>query len=170
MSTIDLHRSYARIFTGFLGCCMFVAVALWLVLVRPNVGTDTLIPGSFRDYEMRTSAVFFGVGAVILFFKLFQSDLVISIGPRGIYDRRLSTDWIPWEAIRSIRPGRFWMSSYYRLEIDPEASARIQWTKRACFASWLNIMFGRRFRISGAELSGGFPALAEAIGRSRPDR
>jgi hypothetical protein len=170
MDTIDLRRSYSRILMGVLGSCSFVALALWLVLVRPNVGADTIIPRGFRDYEMRTGAVFFGLCAVMWGLKLFQSDPVISVGPRGIYDRRLSTDWISWEAIRAIKRVQFWMGSYYRLEIDPEASAHIQWTRRARFASWLNSMFGRRYRISGAELSGGLPALAEAIGRSRPDR
>lgn len=169
MSTIDLRRSNSRIFMGFLGSCIFVAVALWLVMVRPNVGANTIIPGSFRDYEMSVCAGFFGFCAALWGLKLFQSDPVVSVGSRGIYDRRLSTDWIPWEAIRVIKPAQFWMSSYYRLEIDPEASARIQWTRRARFASWLNSMFGRRYRISGAELSGGFPALAEAIGCSRPN-
>ncbi|MDE4912782.1 hypothetical protein PQI07_19040 [Methylobacterium sp. 092160098-2] len=170
MSAIDLRLSNLRIFMGFLGSCIFVAVALRLAIVRPNVGADTIIPGSFRDYEMRVCAVFFGFCAALWGLKLFQSDPVVSVGSRGIYDRRLSTDWIPWEAIRAIKPAQFWMSSYSRLEIDPEASARIQWTRRARFASWLNLMFGRRYRISGAELSGGVPALAEAIGRSRPER
>ncbi|WP_244491929.1 hypothetical protein [Methylobacterium sp. Leaf361] len=170
MSTIDLHRSNSRIFTRFMGSCVFVAVALWLALTQPNVGTDTIIPGSFRDYEMRVGVVIFGLGALVWGLKLFQPDVVVSIGPQGIYDRRLSTDWIPWKTIRAIKPLQFWMSSYYRLEIDPESAARIHWTRRARFTSWLNIMFGHCYWISGAELIGGFPALAEAIGRSRPDR
>ncbi len=170
MGTIDLHRSNSRIVTGFLGSCVFVAVSFRLVLIRPKVSTDTIIPGSFRDYEMRFGVLFFGLGAFVWGLKLFQPDVVVSVGPQGIYDRRLSTDWIPWKTIRAIKPLQFWMSSYYRLEIDPEAAARIHWTRRARFTSWLNIMLGHCYWISGAELIGGFPALAEAIGRSRPDR
>lgn len=170
MGTIDLHRSYSRILALFLLSCGFVVGCLWVVFAHPNVGADTIAPGSFRDYEMRFGVVFFGLGALVWGLKLFQPNVVVSVGPQGIYDRRLSTDWIPWETIRAIKPLQFWMSSYYRLEIDPEAAARIHWTRRARFASWLNIMFGRRYWISGAEISGGFPALAEAIGRSRPDR
>lgn len=170
MSTINLCRSRSRTFMLFLGACTSFAVCLWIALAHPDVGADTITPGSFRDYEMRSGAVFFGLIAIMSGLKLFQSDLVVSIGPQGIYDRRLSADWIPWAAIRALKPLQFWMSSYYRLEIDPESSAHIQWTKRARFVSWLNIMFGRRYWISGIELIGGFPALAEAIGRSRPNR
>ncbi|MEG9524631.1 MAG: hypothetical protein MIL41_02475 [Hyphomicrobiales bacterium] len=170
MDTINFRRSNARISMLFLASCMFVAACLWIVLEYPNGGADTIAPGSFRDFEMRFGVAFFGLGALVWGLKLFQPDVVVSVSPRGIYDRRLSTDWIQWEMIRTIKPLQFWMSSYYRLEIDPEAAARIHWTKRARFTSWLNIMFGRRYWIGGAELRGGFPALAEAIGRSRPDR
>lgn len=168
MRAVDIYRSSARTLALFLGSCGFAAACAWIILAHSGSGDQVATRGSFRAFEMYLGLVFFGFGAIVWGSRLRQHGPVVSVGPRGIYDRRLSTDWIPWAAIRAVKPTRVLTACSYQLEIDPEADADLPWTRQARFVSGLNRMFGRRYWIGTAELTGGFPALAEVIGRNRP--
>ncbi|WP_407530065.1 hypothetical protein [Methylobacterium oryzisoli] len=46
---------------------------------------------------------FFALYCIYFASKLIKFGVVVSVGKRGIFDRRLSTDWIPWQAVSDVR-------------------------------------------------------------------
>jgi hypothetical protein len=168
LSVVEIHRSPWRAVGLFLACCGFTAISAWMVYAHPGTGRRAVTPGSFAEFAAYVGVVFFGLCAVLMVPKLFQRGPVVSVGPWGIFDRRLSTDWIPWEAIRSVTPVQIQRQRMLVLEVDPKADSGLPWTKRARRMARMNRAFGPYgYWMGAADLRGGFPALAEAITGSR---
>ncbi|MDP4027127.1 STM3941 family protein [Methylobacterium sp. NEAU 140] len=168
MDVVEIYRSPWRTIGLFLASVGFTAFAGWLIYAHPTIGLTAVTPGSFGEFEAYVGVAFFGLCIVLIFPKLFQSKLVVSVGPRGIYDRRLSTDWIPWKSIRSVTPVQFQRQRMLVLEIDPAADADLPWTKGARRKAKLNRVFGRSgYWMTAADLRGGFPALVEAVSAAK---
>ncbi|WCS28580.1 hypothetical protein LOK46_32260 (plasmid) [Methylobacterium sp. NMS14P] len=164
MDVVEIYRSPWRTLGLLLACAGFTAFAGWLIYAHPNIGHRAVTPGSFSEFEAYVGVAFFGLCTVLILPKLYQSKPVVSVGPRGVYDRRLSTDWIPWETIRSVTPMQIQRQRMLVLEIDPAAEADLPWTKGARRKARLNGAFGRSgYWMAAADLRGGFPALAEAV-------
>lgn len=168
MNSIDIRRSPLRIVGLLAVSCGFVAVGIGMLYAHPGTGRRAVAPGSFAELVAYGSIALFGLCAVLLLPKLFQRGPVMSVGPRGIFDRRLSTDWIPWEAIRAITPVQIQRQSMLVLEVDPNADAALPWTNWARRMARVNRAFGPYgYWMAAADLRGGFPALAEAVTRGR---
>lgn len=164
VDVVEIDRSPWRTVCLFLGSACFTAFSAWMIYAHPGTGRRVVTPGSFNELAAYVGVAFFGLGTVLLVPKLFQRGPVVSVGPRGIYDRRLSTDWIPWEAIRSVTPVQIQRQRMLILNVDPVAEAGLPWTKRARRMARLNRVFGRYgYWVGAADLRGGFPALAQAI-------
>ena len=165
----DIHRSPWRAVGMLLIACGFVAVCAWMIVAHPGTGRRAVTPGSFAEFAAYVGVAFFGLCAVLIVPKLFQRGPVVSVGPRGILDRRLSTDWIPWAVLSGITPVTIQRQRMLVLEVDPDADARLPWTKRARRMARLNRAFGPEgYWMAAADLRGGFPALAEAIEHGQP--
>lgn len=168
VGVVEIHRSPLRAAGIFLGCCGFTAFSAWMIYAHPAIGRRPVTPGSFSEFAAYVGFAFFGLCTVLMAPKLFQRGPVVSVGPWGIFDRRLSTDWIPWNAIRSVRPVQIQRQRMLVLEVDPTADAGLPWTKRARRMARMNRAFGPYgYWMGAADLRGGFPALAEAITGSR---
>ena len=168
MEVVEISRSPWRTIGLFLASLCFTAFAGWLIYAHPTIGRTAVTPGSLGEFEAYAGAVFFGLCTVLIAPKLFQRGPVVSIGPQGIYDRRLSTDWIPWEAIRSVTPMQIQRQRMLVLEVDPTADKDLPWTKGARRKAALNRAFGRYgYWMTAGDLRGGFPALAAAVSAGR---
>jgi hypothetical protein len=168
VDVVDIHRSPLRAAGLFIAACAFTAICAWMIYAHPGTGRRAVTPGSFSEFAAYVGVVFFGLCAVLMVPKLFQRGPVVSVGPRGIYDRRLSTDWIPWGAITGITPVQIQRQRMLVLEVDPSADASLPWTNQARRMARLNRAFGPfGYWMAAADLRGGFPALAQAITREQ---
>jgi hypothetical protein len=168
VEVVEIPRSPWRTIGLLLASLGFTAFAGWLIYAHPTIGRTAVTPGSLGEFEAYAGAVFFGFCTVLLAPKLFQRGPVVSVGPQGIYDRRLSTDWIPWTTIRSVKQMQIQRQRMLVLEIDPAADATLPWTKSARRKAGLNRAFGRHgYWMTAGDLRGGFPALAAAVSAGR---
>jgi hypothetical protein len=168
MSDVDIHRSPVRAFGLFTAACGFTTLCAWMIYAHPGTGRRAVTPGSFAEFAAYVGVAFFGLCAILMVPKLFQRGTVVSVGPRGIYDRRLSTDWIPWQAIVGITPVQIQRQRMLVLQIDSSADAALPWTAQARRMARLNRAFGPHgYWMAAADLRGGFPVLAGAIARSQ---
>ncbi|WP_020179477.1 STM3941 family protein [Methylopila sp. M107] len=110
---IDIEKSWARSLALFAGAWAFVAVGALLLYLRPK----GLEPGSFNEFSAYGCIAFFALCGVIAGVRMLRTGPVVSVGPAGIFDRRLSTDWIPWEAIP--RVGFVTMRKQQMLVLEP---------------------------------------------------
>lgn len=82
-------------------CCIF---SIFLVYERPgDSGLDSIVSGGVSDFSAIFGMLFFGLYCMYFASKLIKFGAVVSVGKRGIFDKRLSTDWIPWQAISNVR-------------------------------------------------------------------
>jgi hypothetical protein len=164
VDVVEIHRSPWRALAILLASAGFTGLCAWMIYAHPGTGRRAVAPGSFAEFAAYVGLAFFGLCTVLIVPKLFQRGPVVSVGPRGIHDRRLSTDWIPWETIRSITPVQIQRQRMLVLEVDPAVDADLPWTKRARRMARLNRAFGPYgYWMAAADLRGGFPALLETI-------
>lgn len=89
---VDLPAARGRL-TSLLAAALFIAGAAFaLAFGTGPVGTAVLVFGG----------AFFGLGALVILRDLLRRGPVVSVSAHGIFDRRLSTDWIPWSALDHI--------------------------------------------------------------------
>lgn len=165
-SQVDIAGSPVRTGALFLGSCGFVGLCAWLLYARPDMGSRSLVSGSFAEFALAAGGLFFAVCAVFIAPRLLRRGPVVSVGQRGIFDRRLSTDWLPWSAIRAVGTFEMRNQRWFVLQFDPEREPALPLRKTAKRLARLNRGFGPDgYPVSGADLRGGFPALAAAIQR-----
>lgn len=165
---INLMGSPWRMLGLFLGSLAFVAVCLWIVTTHPEAGRRGAGPGSFSEFVAYIGIAFFGFTALVSGRRLFRTGPVVSVGPRGLYDRRLSTDWIPWDAIQAIVDSGMMDHRWAIVLFDPAREASLPIRKTAKVMARVNQAFGFvGYHISATELRGGFPALSEALRAAR---
>ncbi|WP_457107836.1 STM3941 family protein [Methylobacterium sp. P5_C11] len=171
MTVVEIHRSPWRVAGLFAGACAFVAACLWLIGDPPGPGRAAVTTGSFTACVAYVGLGVFGLCAALVVPMLFQRGPVVSVGPRGIFDRRLSTDWIPWTAIRGIATVAIRRQRVIALEVDPRVDASLPWTNCARRVARLNRVLGdHRYWMAAIEMRGGFPALSAAVERGWSDR
>ncbi|MGT2488572.1 STM3941 family protein [Methylobacterium oryzae CBMB20] len=166
LTVVEIHRSPWRAAGLFAAACGFVAACVRLLSDDPGAGLRTVAPGSFTGGAACLGIGVFGLCAARVLRTLFQRGPVVSVGPGGIFDRRLSTDWIPWTAIRGITTVQIRRQRLIALEVDPRIAASLPWTKRARRVARLNRILGdHRYWIASIDLRGGFTTLSDAVAR-----
>ncbi|MEE7503390.1 STM3941 family protein [Methylobacterium sp. C33D] len=157
MTVVEIHRSPWRAAGLFGAACGFVLACAWLLADDP---------GRFAGTAAWLGIGVFGLCAARVLRTLFQRGPVVSVGPGGIFDRRLSTDWIPWTAVRGIATVQVRRQRMIAFEVDPRIAASLPWTKRARRVARLNRVLGdHRYWIASVDLRGGFPCLSDAVAR-----
>src|SRR5262245_23800936 len=108
--------------------------------------------------------VFFPFCAVLWLAQAMTPGPVVTIGPRGVRDTRLSPDWIPWSAILRIAEAKIQRTRLLTLHIDPAFEATMRLTRVARWSRPANAAIGHRgLHITGVGLRGGFIALKHVI-------
>jgi len=97
---------------------------------------------------------------------------MVAIGARGIFDWRLSRDWIPWSGIRSIAPlplGIYWSGEYLDVELEPELARTIRLNLLARINLAISFFFWlRRLRIVPVGVDAGIEPMKRALDRYFP--
>lgn len=165
---IDLEGSLLRKAAVLAGSLGFVAVCGGLLYARPSAGRP-IDAGSFAEFALYLGLVVFGFFAIVAAIKLVRSGTVVSVGPRGVFDRRLSSDWISWDTIQAVSEAEMNRQRWLALHIDPARDASLPIRTRARILARLNEPLGfPGYPISPTELKGGFPALVEAFRQGQP--
>lgn len=98
--TIAIEQSPWKMLMLLFGSLAFVAAGWWMIGATERTGRQSLETIHFFGWA---SIVFFGLCALILLWRLATvRGPVITLTPEGIRDTRVSSDIIPWTAIRSI--------------------------------------------------------------------
>lgn len=166
---VDIEGSALRKALVLVGSLGFVALCGWLLHARPSSSGRRIDPGSFAEFALYAGLAVFGFFAIVALAKLLRSGTVVSVGPRGVFDRRLSTDWIAWDAIQGVTEAGMNNQRWLVLITDPARDASLPIRKRTRFLAGLNRPLGfPGYPISPTELKGGFPALCEAFRKGQP--
>lgn len=164
-SRIDIPGSPWRTAALLAGSCLFVAACAALLYFRPR-GVE---PGSLGELGAIAGIPFFGLCGAVAARWLFRTGPVVSVGPEGVFDRRLTTDWIPWDAIHAVGVWTMNRQKMLVLQIDPDRDAALPLKSGARRMAKLNAGFGMRgYWIGANDLEGGFPALDAAVSRFQP--
>jgi hypothetical protein len=122
-------------------------------------------PGGREEFIGYVGAVFFALGAGISLRRLAtEKSAVIILTPRGLTDRRLSAQPIPWTSIRNIRVHAIRQQKFIALSVDPQAEAALAQTGLAKWARAANRWAGvDGLCVIAAGLTIGHDALLDAI-------
>ncbi|MFC3691472.1 STM3941 family protein [Chenggangzhangella methanolivorans] len=163
---IDLEKSALRLLALKGGAWGFVALCGVLLHLRP-AGVE---PGSLNEFTLYAGVLFFGACAIVATVRFFRRGPVVSVGRQGVFDRRLSNDWIPWDAVTAVGKADLGARKSIVLAIDPAREPALPFTKAARRLAKINAatVGVTGYWMSATELSGGFPALDAAIARFHP--
>jgi hypothetical protein len=158
---IDLPAARWRL-TGLLAVAIvFLAgIAFALASGAGIVGASVLVFGG----------AFFGLGALVILRDLLRRGPVVSVSAHGIFDRRLSTDWIPWSALDHVGESGIGAQAFLCLYPRADRAAALPWTRRARLTARLNRILGNGYWLPGQGVQGGIPAILDAMARARGRR
>lgn len=158
---IDLPAARGRL-TGLLAAAaLFIGGAAFALASGAGpVGKAVLVFGG----------VFFGLGALVILHDLLRRGPVVSVSAHGIFDRRLSTDWIPWSALDRIGETGIGAQAFLCLYPRADRRASLPWTRRARLTARLNGILGGAYWLPGQGVRGGIPAILDAMAQVRGRR
>src|SRR5262245_61343725 len=108
--------------------------------------------------------IFFGVCAAFGIKQAMTRGAIVTIGPRGVRDVRISPDWIPWAAIAGVAEHSVQGTRFLMLRIDPAFEATMSLTPLARWGKPANAALGYHgYGIAAVGLKGGFKALKSAV-------
>ncbi|WP_157091499.1 STM3941 family protein [Methylobacterium nodulans] len=145
----------------------FFAGCVFLILTRPGVdGWNSMSQGGVVEFASIFGATFFGIYAVYMLLQLLRTGAVVSISSKGIFDRRVSTDWVPWSAIRNVSVlNQNWQNGLiFRIDKNKITSLPLRDYQKSIAR---NNASGApdEFWIEADSLKGGFGALHAAVNR-----
>jgi hypothetical protein len=156
---VEFRASPTGLVAMVLGCAAFAALGVALIL--GYVPTD----GSWIGQLIGWAAIFFGLGCAIPLMRLaLAEDPIVTVGPLGVRDTRISPDWIPWAAITDLSAASSPPPPFLLLHIDPAFEATMSLTRRARWARPVNAAMGWDGHvIRDAALEDDLEALLRAI-------
>jgi hypothetical protein len=156
---VALHASPARLAAPALVCAAFAALGVALIL--GYVPTDRSWIGQLIGWP----ALIFGLACTISMARLaLAQDPIVTVGPLGVRDTRLSSDLIPWAAITDLLAASWPPPPFLLLRIDPAFEATMSLTRTARWVRPVNAATGydgHVIRVVG--LKGDFEAFLRAI-------
>jgi hypothetical protein len=168
---IDIEGSRLKIAAIFLTSLAIVALCGGMLWFRPSSGPRSFAAGSAAELALIVGVAFFGLAAVILAKRFFRAGPVVSVGPRGIFDRRLSYEWLPWDAIEGIGIEEMRRQRWLALTIAPAREDGLPLHAKAKFLARLNRGLGSRgYTVGASDLKGGIGALLTAVKSTAPAR
>lgn len=166
---IDLANAKAKDVATFsiaVMCGIFFALLIW---ARPGLtGWGSMIKGGVSEFAVIFGLCLFSLYCGTLAIRLARYGAVISVGEKGIFDRRVSTDWIPWSAISDINiiEDKAQQGLIFRLNQNHNAVLPLRWNAVDVLRT-STTGAPREFWISADNLKGGFDALFSAVTRFR---
>ena len=110
MSALTARYSRPKLVLYELGVLGFVGIGALLV-TRPAASFATMIGGS-------AAIIFFGICALVIVRRFFDSGYILTINAAGIFDRRATDRVIPWSAVTRISEVKIRRQRFYLLELS----------------------------------------------------
>jgi hypothetical protein len=156
---VEFHASLTGLAAMVLGCAAIAALGVAFIL--GYVPTD----GSWIGQLIGWAAIIFGLGCAIPLTRLaLAEDPIVTVGPLGVRDTRISPDWIPWAAITGLSAASWPPPPFLLLHVDPAFEATMSLTRRARRARPVNAAMGWDGHvIRDAALEDDLEALRRAI-------
>jgi hypothetical protein len=108
--------------------------------------------------------IFFALCALLGLRQALTDGPIVSVGPQGVRDTRISTEWIPWSAITGVSATSLTGTRYLVLRLDPGFEATMSLTWVAYVNRRASVVLGREgHAIHAVGLSGNFRALQRAL-------
>lgn len=168
-ASIDLPAARGRLVGLVLMAGLLTAACAWM-LVAETHGQPVAPPGSVEQFAGLCGLALFGLGLPVLLREALRRGPVVSVSARGIFDRRLSTDWIPWSAITGLDTVGVGRQGFLRLRVRPDRADTLPWTWRGRWSARLNRAYGGGYWIAGQGVRGGVEALCAAVAQGPGDR
>jgi hypothetical protein len=137
-------------------------VALGAAMVLGYIGP--VQPWSVPWLAGWAAVMFFGMCGALGIKQAMTRGAIVTVGPRGVRDIRISPDWIPWTAIAGVAEHTVQGTHFLMLRIDPAFEATMSLTRLARWGKPANAALGYHgYGIPAAGLQGGFKALKTMI-------
>ncbi|KMO35663.1 hypothetical protein [Methylobacterium aquaticum] len=144
----------------------FAAACAWMLLCESGE-RPLAAPGSLKQFFVACGLVLFGLGIPVLLRESVRRGPVVSVSPEGVFDRRRSTDWIPWHAIAVVDEIAIGTQGFIQLQVRPGLADHLPWSRRGRWHARLNGMDGGGYWIAGQGVRGGTRAVLDAIAQVR---
>ena len=162
---IEIPISHTRtgiIFAVTAACLIFFGLILY---IRPGeTGANSMVAGGVGEFAVCFAMGVFAIYIIFLSKSLIDYKSIISVGDKGIFDRRVSTAWIPWSAVRAVSIVD--RNSQKNLLFKISQSNDVAKTLRKRMISFVG--FGapgapHEFLVEAGKLKGGFTALHNTV-------
>jgi hypothetical protein len=135
--TIEIQGSPAKLAgLAFLGVLLIAASAF--------VAFGGVVPpGSYVEFIGWAGVVFFGAMLALIVYRLFNArEVLVTITPEGILDKRVAARVIPWSAVRKVSVWEHQRQKVIVLDVPPEVEGSIEMTRMARFTRGPNRSLG----------------------------
>ncbi len=134
---IAVEGSPLQLALGAAGAAAFVALGGWLLMAGAAANDPVLLAMG------GIGVAFFGLCFVLLIWKLkTDRGVVLTIGPEGIWDKRVSAKAVPWSAVQGIGTWTMRRRKIMVLGVDPAVEATLGLTRSAQWMRKGNAMVG----------------------------
>lgn len=164
---IEIPLSRIKLVLIILGCAMFLALSVFILLNAENMQTRK----AENPFIMRAIAViailFFGAILISVFKKLFQNRMGMIISDKGIWDNSngVSIGLIEWEDIQNIRKSQVMLTKFLLIDVkNPEKYLNNASSKFKASIMRRNMQtYGTPISISSGGLKWGFRKIESTI-------
>ena len=165
VATLSLRYSKPKL----IGLLVFWLGALLLGGLVVTGRSGSLASGSWKEFVLWLALPMFAGMSVFTFYRLFRTGDIITIGPDGILDTRLSPVQLPWHQMEAVSQVSIVNSRFCRLDLMPEFETALPPTAMLKFKRRLNKGDndpGLIIHVQG--LNGSFDDFWQAIRRNCP--
>jgi hypothetical protein len=100
-------------------------------------------PGSYIEFIGWVGVVFFGAILGLIVYRMFNAkDVLVTITPEGILDKRVAARIIPWAAVRKVSVWEMQRQKVIVLDVPTDVEGSIQMTRMARFTRGPNKSLG----------------------------
>lgn len=164
---IEIPLSRIKLVLIILGCAMFLALSVFILLNAENMQTRK----AENPFIMRAIAViailFFGAILISVFKKLFQNRMGMIISDKGIWDNSngVSIGLIEWQDIQNIRKSQVMLTKFLLIDVkNPEKYLNNASSKFKASIMRRNMQtYGTPISISSGGLKWGFTKIESTI-------
>jgi hypothetical protein len=151
---VEFTFSPSRLLALCTPCAAFALVS------AASVAFDDSKPWSMNWLAGWLGLIFFSLATAAILKQALTRGSIVTIGPLGVRDIRVSPDWIPWAAITGV----FASSRALMLRVDPLFGSTMALTLLARWTKPMNAAMGYRgYFIVAIGLNGGARALRRAV-------
>jgi hypothetical protein len=153
---VAFRASPVRTLALVAGSAAFALLGAWLAYGFEPWSREWLV-GS-------TCLIFFSVCTALWLKQALPGGPIVTVGPQGVRDVRISPDWIPWTAITGFSVASVKGTHFLMLRVDPAFEATMSLTRVARWGRPANAALGYHgYGIGAVGLSGGFKDVESAI-------